>query len=336
MEYLRRTGGGLSYVPDFSSSLDPDDWAAATSAPEITAVNADWERCVVDDYEFTPSPAVRFGRIAVRPVGAGIKTGNAPAAIALTSLIDPGGPVTLLENSRAGTVLGILGVTDADVGDRHSFDVVVIGGSPNPFKLVALGNQLVMASGAGIDFESGAGFLTIKVRVTDPAMNFLERDFTIQLLDDRSEDADDDGMDQALEEDVLFTSDSHPDDFSTADADGDGVSTLIEYAFNLDLQAADAGHFLGGAGSTSGLPIVRSVIDPQGQRRLRMEYLRRIGSGLSYVPEFSSSLGPADWAAVTDGIEVIPVDLKWERCVVEDREFTPSPPLRFGRIRVSQ
>jgi hypothetical protein len=174
------------------------------------------------------------------------------------------------------------------------------------------------------------------VEVTDSTLNSYARNFTIQLLDDRSEDADDDGMDQALEEDVLFTSDSHPDDFSTADADGDGVSTLIEYAFNLDLQAADAGHYLGGAGSTSGLPIVRSVIDPQGQRRLRMEYLRRIGSGLSYVPEFSSSLGPADWAAVTDGIEVIPVDLKWERCVVEDREFTPSPSLRFGRIRVSQ
>jgi hypothetical protein len=334
MEYLRRTGSGLSYFAEFSSSLAPDEWAAASQAPVITAVNADWERCVIDDYEFTPSPAVRFGRIGVRPVGAGIKTGNAPTAIALKSLIDPGGPVTLLENSRAGTVLGILGVTDADVGDRHSFDVVVIGGSPNPFKLVALGNQLVMASGAGIDFESGAGFLTIRVRASDSAMNFLERDFTIQLLDDRAEDADGDGASEAMEEDVLFTSDSHPDDFHTADADGDGVSTLVEYAFNLDLQAADAGHFLGGAGSTSGLPVIRSVTDAQGQRRLRMEYLRRTGSGLSYVPEFSSSLGPGDWMPATHAVEVTPVNAGWERCVVDDYEFTPSPAVRFGRIGV--
>lgn len=333
MEYLRRTGSGLSYVPEFSSSLNPDGWVAATHALEITPVNAEWERCVIDDYEFTPSPPARFGRIGVRMAGAGVRTGSAPTAIALTALT---GPVSLLENSRAGTVLGLLSATDADGGDVHNFDVVVTGGSPNPFNLVTLGNQLVLASGAGIDFESGPGTLTIRVRASDPAMNYHEQDFTIQLIDDRTEDADGDGMSEVLEEDFLFTDDSHHDDFSTADADQDGVPTLIEYAFNLNLQVSDAGRYLGGPGSTSGLPLVRSVVDAQGQRRLRIEYLRRIGSGLSYVPEFSSSLDPAGWTAVTDGIEVAPVDLKWERCVIEDRGNSISPAVRFGRVKVSQ
>jgi hypothetical protein len=334
MEYLRRIGSGLSYVPEFSSSLRPDDWAAVTQAPEITPVTAEWERCAIDDSEATPSPAVRFGRIGVRIAGASIKTGNAPTAIALTSWIDPGGPVMLLENSLAGRVLGILAATDADAGERHVFDVVVVGGSPNSFNLVTLGNQLVLASGAGIDFEGGSGFLTIKVRASDPAMNFLEREFAIQLLDDRTEDADGDGASEAMEEDFLFTSDSNHDDFTTADGDRDGVCTLVEHAFNLDLQAADGGHYLGGEGSTSGLPLVRSVTDGQGQRRLRMEYLRRTGSGLSYVAEFSSSLGPAAWRPATHAVEVTPVHAGWERCVLDDDEFTPSPSIRFGRVGI--
>jgi alpha-tubulin suppressor-like RCC1 family protein len=334
MEYLRRIGSGLNYVPEFSSSLDPDNWTAAMAKVKITPVSAEWERCVVDDTELTPSPAVRFGRIAVCPAGAGVRTGNAPTAIALTSLIDPGGPVTLLENSRPGTVVGILSATDADAADRHAFDVVVTGGSPNPFNLVALGNQLVLASGAGIDFEPGSENLTIKVRASDSSMNYLEREFIIKLLDDRTEDADKDGASEAMEEDVLFTSDSDQDDFSTADGDHDGVSTLVEHAFNLNLQAADAGHYLGGADSISGLPLVRSVTDAQGRRRLRMEYLRRTGSGLSYVPEFSNSLGPAAWTPATHAVEVVRVTEEWERCVVDDYEFTPSPAIRFGRIGV--
>ena len=114
------------------------------------------------------------------------------------------------------------------------------------------------------------------------------------------------------------------------------MPTLVEYAFNLNLQSPDAGNLLGGAGSTSGLPIYRMIVDPQGHRRLRMEYLRRIGAGLTYTPEFSSGMGEADWKTAVHPVEVIPVTPAWERCIIDDYEFTPSPALRFGRIGISR
>ena len=156
----------------------------------------------------------------------------------------------------------------------------------------------------------------------------------VRLTEDRSEDADGDGASEAMEEDVLFTSDSVAYDFTTSDGDHDGVPALVEYAFNLNLQASDAGHHLGGPGSTSGLPVSLPIIDAQGRRRLRMEFLRRIGSGLSYSPEFSSGLAPGDWVPATHPLEITPVNLEWERCVIDDYEFTPSPTVRFGRIGV--
>ncbi len=115
---------------------------------------------------------------------------------------------------------------------------------------------------------------------TDYQQNHYEQDFVIPLIDDRTEDADGDGVSEAMEEDVLFTSDLVSGDFTTVNPDHDGIPALIEYAFNHNLQTSDAGRVLGAAGSTVGLPFVHLITDPQGQRRLRMEYLRRVGSGV--------------------------------------------------------
>ncbi|MES2659050.1 MAG: putative Ig domain-containing protein [Verrucomicrobiota bacterium] len=262
-------------------------------------------------------------------------SGNPPTAISFTPAAVQSGQAVLLENSTAGTVIGNLTVTDPDVGDTHSMFVSVTSGSLDPYCLTAIGGQLLVQSSAGVDFEAG-GILTFRVWATDVGENPIEQTFTIQLLDDRTEDADGDGASEAMEEDVFFTSDLVFDNFATADADHDGIPTLIEYAFNLNLQAPDAGHVLGGEGSTSGLPIYQTFAGPQGQRRLRMEYLRRVGSGLTYVPQFSSGFHESDWHTAVQPVQITPVPPFWERCVVEDYEFTPSPAVRFGRIKVSR
>ena len=255
--------------------------------------------------------------------------GLPPTAITLS-------PAAVMENSPAGTLVGTLGAIDPDVGDSHTFNVTVTGGSSDSSCLEVSGNQLRVRSGAGIDFESSHGSLTIRVRANDSALNFCEQDFVIQLTDDRTEDADRDGASQAMEEVVLFTSDSVAYDFTIADGDHDGVPALIEYAFNLNLQAPDAGHHLGGPGSTSGLPVGRPIVDAQGRRRLRMEFIRRIGSGLIYTPEFSSGLKPASWVPAAHPLQITPINGEWERCVIDDYEFTASPAVRFGRIGVSR
>jgi hypothetical protein len=67
-----------------------------------------------------------------------------------------------------------------------------------------------------------------------------------------------------------------------------------------------------------------------------MEYLRRIGSGLVYQPFFSSTLAPGSWVSGTGGVQVMWSNSVWERCVVDDTEFTPGPAVRFGRVSVSK
>ena len=263
------------------------------------------------------------------------QNGSPPTAISFTPASQQNGQALLLENSPSGTIVGTLAATDPDAGDAHTFVVNVNSGSPDPYCLVAPGGQLTVQSSAGVDYEKG-GILTVRVRATDLGENSIEQTFTIQLLDDRTEDADGDGLSEATEEDVFFTSDLQFDDLTSADADSDGIPTLIEYAFNLNLQSPDAGKLLGGAGSTSGLPIYKMIVDPQGYRRLRMEYLRRVGAGLIYAPQFSNGMGAGTWNPPTSAVQVTPVNASWERCVIDDYEFTPSPARRFGRIGVSR
>jgi alpha-tubulin suppressor-like RCC1 family protein len=333
LEYLRRTGSGLTYVPQFSSDLKT--WTQPSQPVQITWTSGVWERCLIEDYQFTPSPGARFGRVRIDYIPPGTTNGLPPTSIGLVAAAQAGGPATLMENSPPGTVVGNLSTLDPDPGDTHTYTVVVLSGAPSG-SLAISGSQLVTAPGSSFNHEASSANLVIRVRSTDSTQNFHEQIFVIPLIDDRTEDTDGDGMDEQTEEDFLFTSDDVFNNFTTADADQDGVSTLLEYAFNLDPQASDSGLVLGGVGSTSGLPRVYPIIDAQGHRRLRMEYLRRIGSGLTYRPFFSSSLAPGSWVSGTSGVQVVWSNAEWERCVVDDTEFTPGPAVRFGRVSVSK
>ncbi len=333
LEYLRRTGSGLTYVPQFSSDLKT--WTQPAQAVQITWTSGVWERCLIEDLQFTPSPKARFARLQLQFVPPVPSTGLAPTSIGLVSAAPSGGPATLMENSPPGTIVGNLSTLDPDPGDTHTYSVVVLSGAPAG-SLAISGSQLVTAPGTSFDHETNSASLVIQVRSTDAAQNFHDQIFIIPLIDDRAEDTDGDGMDEETEEDLLFTSDAVFNDFATADADQDGVSTLLEYAFNLNPQASDAGRVLGPLGSTSGMPRMNSFTDNQGHQRLRMEYLRRIGSGLIYTPLFSSNLNPGSWVSGASAVQIIWSNSEWERCRVDDPAPSPAPAARFGRVSVSK
>lgn len=258
--------------------------------------------------------------------------GNAPTGIALESTPHPGAAVSVVENSRPGTVFGLLSAIDPDAGDTHYFDVVVTSGASNPYCFGVSGDRLTVTAPGGIDFEApGQHIMTLRVRATDSAHHYIEKNFTIRMLDDRTEDADGDGLSEAMEEDIFFTSDTVFTNLATLDPDHDGVPALIEYAFNLNMRSADGGLRLGGEGSTSGLPIITTIAGPNGHRRLRMEYLRRVGSRLAYVPQFSSGLAESSWTDASQVPETTPLNLEWERCVVEDEVGAAT---RFARVKV--
>jgi hypothetical protein len=115
------------------------------------------------------------------------------------------------------------------------------------------------------------------------------------------------------------------------DEDGDGVSKLLEYAFNLDPSKADSVPYHPTTQPNSGLPRMLIVPGSSTGQRLVLQYLRRKAvAGLSYTPQFSSTLGNFTTAAGAPVVETINTD--WERVTIGD---TGSGSPRFGRVRIS-
>lgn len=256
------------------------------------------------------------------------KDGSPPTGIALT-------PNTMPENQAPGTVIGLLSASDPDAGDVHTFNAVLVSGSFNPYDVVVSGDQLVLGPAAGFDFENPLGGVNVRVRATDSGGNFFENTINVQMTDVRTEDFDGDGVSEQREEDVFLTSDLVYNDFRLLDSDQDGVPSMVEFAFNLNVHGSDSILYLGGLGSTAGLPLITSLIAPEGPVTLQMEFLRRKNAGLTYIPQFSSALDSASWSDATERIEVIEsLGLDWERCRVLDQPSPPSSATRFGRVGV--
>jgi len=256
------------------------------------------------------------------------KDGRPPTGIALT-------PSSMPENQAPGTVIGFLTASDPDAADTHTFNSVLVSGSYNPYDVVVSGNQLVLGPAAAFDFENPLGGVNVRVRATDSGGNFYENIINVQVTDVRTEDFDGDGVSEQREEDVFLTSDLVYNDFRILDSDQDGIPSLVEFAFNLSVHGSDPILYLGGPGSTVGLPLVTSVVDQGGRVTLQMEFLRRKNAGLTYIPQFSSALNSASWSNATQPVQVIePLGPDWERCRVIDEELIPSPATRFGRVGV--
>ena len=98
-----------------------------------------------------------------------------------------------------------------------------------------------------------------------------------------------------------------------ANPSGDGSDNLLKWAFNIDPTLPDDSLLVPGTG-TSGLPVDTVILD--GANSLyRLEYLRRVGSGLIYTPAITTVLG--SWPPVSSQPVIVPIDVNWERVVVE-------------------
>jgi hypothetical protein len=243
---------------------------------------------------------------------------------------------SVMENSPAGTLIGTLSAVDPNSGDSHELSLDYGLSGRDSFRFEVQGNQLLVLAPLSVNFEAGVRVLNIRLTATDSGGNTLTKDLAIALLDDRTEDADGDGYDEATEEDILGTSDTKADDFRTADPDRDGTPSLLEHAFNLNPKVANPPVMLvPGAGSTAGLPAVTLVADAFGNQRLRLEYICRIGTGMQYTPQFGSGTNADDWLPASNAVQVTPINSEWERHVVEDSQTTTGAARRFARVAVS-
>jgi len=124
-----------------------------------------------------------------------------------------------------------------------------------------------------------------------------------------------------------------PNALTTAAPYNDGVKNLLKYAFNMNLSGPDSRGLLPGTG-TSGLPSITSTISG-GITTLRVEFIRRRGSGLVYTPKRSHDLSSLSWVAISGVPTVTPIDANWERVVYQMYLTTATNPKGFGVVEVT-
>jgi Ca2+-binding RTX toxin-like protein len=84
---------------------------------------------------------------------------------------------TVVENSTAGTLVGLVSATEVDQGDSLVFSLI---DSSGVFELQ--GNALLVADGATIDYETQQSY-TITLRATDESGAFTEQEMVIEVGD---------------------------------------------------------------------------------------------------------------------------------------------------------
>ncbi len=115
----------------------------------------------------------------------------------------------------------------------------------------------------------------------------------------------------------------------TADADGDGVINVLEYAYNMHPGQMDYGFITPGTG-TNGLPWW--TLDG---RLLSVEYLRRKDDpNLTYTVKFCGDLVNDPWDPASETPTVTPIDPTWERVEIHDASTHSNAAARFGSVWV--
>jgi hypothetical protein len=131
---------------------------------------------------------------------------------------------------------------------------------------------------------------------------------------------------------VHFGGTTDPDAAAAADPDGDGISNLLEFMFNLDPLTTGVPVLAAGAG-TSGLPLIREEAAGQ-ERYLTIEYIRRKNSGTQTVQDTADlqSWSAAAFTAVGDPVSVSPV---YERVKVRVEPALTPGVSRFVRLAIT-
>jgi len=112
----------------------------------------------------------------------------------------------------------------------------------------------------------------------------------------------------------------------------DGVANLLKYAFNMAADTPDSAILTPGIG-TSGLPYI-SRITRRGGSYLRIEFVRRINSGLIYLPKMSESMAPTSWTGVSASPLISPINDEFERVIYEEFYDINVTRCLFGKVEV--
>jgi trimeric autotransporter adhesin len=118
----------------------------------------------------------------------------------------------------------------------------------------------------------------------------------------------------------------------TATPYNDGVKNLLKYAFNMNLSGPDSRALVSGTGN-AGLPAI-GLTGTGPATMIRVEFLRRKGSGLVYTAKRSSTLSPGSFVAMSGTPVVTSIDDNWERVVVQESADPATLPKSFAMVEV--
>ena len=113
----------------------------------------------------------------------------------------------------------------------------------------------------------------------------------------------------------------------------DRLPNLLKYAFFMDGSRSDRTSLVPGGG-VAGLPVF-SLAGAEGARVLRVEFVRRKDSGLTYSPKISTSLNADSFLPMGGAEMVTDIDAERERVVIEQPIDPRTVPRGFGVVEVS-
>lgn len=112
----------------------------------------------------------------------------------------------------------------------------------------------------------------------------------------------------------------------------DRLPNLLKYAFFMDGSRADRSSLVPGTG-VSGLPVF-NITGADGAQLLRVEFIRRKDSGLTYSPRISTSLSTGSFQPMVGTESITGIDAERERVVIEQPIDPETVPHCFGVVEV--
>lgn len=236
------------------------------------------------------------------------------------------------------TVVGQTGGRTIIIRNTGSHPLTAWGNLDGPLLSFAAGSEMFEVAPATIPPIAPGGMVEVTLRFRPTTVAGFSTSFFISSNDAEPEIfvlgltgsgiTAEEGLDNALESSGLVGEDAEPG----ATPFDDGVENLLKYAFNMNLSGPDASTLAAGTGN-SGLPAI-GLSGAGEDARIRVEFIRRKGSGLAYIPMRSDSLAPGSFVPMTAAQSVSTIDGDWERVVVEEPAGTSELPVSFAYVKV--
>ncbi|YCM42059.1 hypothetical protein V2O64_12175 [Verrucomicrobiaceae bacterium 227] len=318
--------GGIPASPRPFDDEGEGEWSFEVEFADQAGLDAAFP----DDQEYTFT--LQGGALGTRIQTINIGSEDYPPAPYLTGTnladaqtIDPSIDFTFTWNSPADSSTNLVLTSEPNEDGTEFFDeldssgtstgVTIPAGTLDP-ATTGYGYLEFSRSSSNVSGENGFGVSGFSGRQS------ITLDFTFA-----TNGGNDGGLGDAAAEAGLTGDDALPN----ATPFGDGIDNLLKFAFNMNLSGYDNGKLA--PGGNSGLPAF-SLKSEEGISTFELEFVRRVGSSLTYSAQRSDSLG--DFVEMQGAVTITAIPGgEFERVTVSEPCDPAIIPRCFGRVLVT-